>query len=102
MYIRLVNFKLRPGKKSEAMKIADEFVPAIKSQKGCEDCRFIMDDESREYGYVVFWKTKADADAASTVIGPRLIPKINEISTESASIHLYQAYEPAIVTNISA
>jgi quinol monooxygenase YgiN len=97
MYIRLVNFKLKPGNKSEVMKIADEFVPAIKSQKGCADCRFIMDEETSEYGFVVLWKTKQDADAASDIIGPRLIPKINKISVEPVKIHLYQAYEPVMV-----
>jgi hypothetical protein len=34
MYIRLVNFKAAPGKRSEVDSIADKFTPLIKAKPG--------------------------------------------------------------------
>ena len=94
MYARLVRFTLGPGARSAAEKVADEFVPAIRAQKGCKECVFIGDDEDGEYGMVVLWDTKEEADAAAAVIGPRLASTLAEIVKEPASMRLFEVYEP--------
>lgn len=94
MYIRLVTFKASPGKKSELIMIADKFVPLIKSQKGNDGCKFIIDDESGEYGMVIKWDTKEHADAAKAIVGPQLMPILNEIAGKPVDVKLYEVYEP--------
>lgn len=94
MYLRLVRISLDPGSQSDAHKLADEFVPAIKEQNGCNECVFFADDSTGDYGIVVFWNSKEDAEAAAPVIGPRLAQAISEISDEPADIKLFEVYEP--------
>jgi len=94
MYLRLVRFRLGPGARSTAEKLADEFVPAIKAQNGCSECVFITDDDVGEYGIVVHWDSKEDADAAAAAIGPRLSNALADITKEPASMRLFEVYEP--------
>ena len=93
MYIRLVNFKAAPGKRSEVDSIADKFIPLIKAKPGNKGCWFMMNDETDEYGMVIFWDTKENAESAKAAIGPELIPMLHAISTEPLNIKLYEAYE---------
>ena len=94
MYLRLVKITLEPGSRSAAQNLADEFVPAIKAQNGCNECVFFADDNSGDCGIVVLWNSKEDADAAAPVIGPRLAQAISEVSDEPANIRLFEVYEP--------
>ncbi len=93
MNIRLVQFSLGPGKRSAAEAIADKIVPAIRRQKGCDRCEFFADDEAGDYGIVVLWASKQAADAASSVIGPFLLPALADAKAKS-SIRLFDVYEP--------
>jgi len=94
MYLRLVRITLEPGSRSAAQKLADEFVPAIKDQNGCNECVFFADDNAGDYGIVVLWNSKEDAEAAAPVIGPRLAQAISEVSDEPANIKLFEVFEP--------
>jgi len=94
MYLRLVRITLEPDSHSAAQKLADEFVPAIKAQNGCNECVFFADDSTGDYGIVVLWNTIEDAEAAAPVIGPRLAQAIAEVSDEPANIKLFEVYEP--------
>ncbi len=94
MYVRLVNFTLGTGARSSAEKLADEFIPAIKAHDGCRECVFITDDDAGEYGIVVLWDSKDNADAAAAVIGPRLSKALAEFTEEPASMRLFEVYEP--------
>jgi hypothetical protein len=91
MYIRLVQFNLGTGKRSEAEAIADKIVPAIRSQKGCDRCEFIVDDAAGDYGMVVVWESKQAADAAFLVINPILTSALAGIKP---STRLFEVYEP--------
>ena len=93
MYIRLVTFKAAPGKKSEVTSIADKFIPLIKAKLGNKGCQFLMGEETDEYGMVIFWDTKENAEAAKAAIGPELIPMLHAMATEPLNIKLYEAYE---------
>jgi quinol monooxygenase YgiN len=92
MYIRLVTFQAAPGKKSEVAAIADQFIPHIKAKPGNRSCHFLMDDEAGEYGMVIFWDTKENADAAKAAIGPQLIPMLEAMASGPVKITLYEAY----------
>ncbi len=92
MFIRLVQFNLGRRNKAAAKELADSFLPKIRAQKGCQSVVMIMDDEEGDYGLVIHWHSKADADAAAQVIGPQLMPAIAEIATAEASVRLYEVY----------
>ena len=94
MYLRLVRITLEPGSSTAAHNLADEFVPAIKAQNGCNECVFFADDSAGEYGIVVLWNTKEDAEGAASVIGPRLAQALAEVSEKPANINLFEVYEP--------
>ncbi len=72
MFVRIVRFKFGPGKRAVAQALADDLVPAIREQAGCESVAVFGDDQDGEYGLLVRWDTQEHADAAATVISPRL------------------------------
>ena len=72
MYVRLVRFTFGPGKHSAAEDLANKLVPAIDAQKGCNSVALFGDATDGEYGLVVMWESKEDAEAAAAVIGPQL------------------------------
>ena len=94
MYVRIVRFTLEPGSRSIAEKLADDIVPAIRAQNGCNKCLFIVDDDTGDYGIVVLWDSKEDAGAAAAVIGPRLTKALSDITEVQDSRQLFEVYEP--------
>ena len=94
MYLRLVRFTLGEGARATAEKLADEFIPAIKAHAGCSECVFITDDAAGEYGIVVHWVSKENADVAAAAIGPRLSKALSEVAEGPASMRLFEVYEP--------
>jgi hypothetical protein len=94
MYVRMLNFQTDAGNKAEALEIMDTMIPVIKSQKGCSDCMFIMNETDGRYALLVMWETKENADAAAGVIGPRMLPALNKISKKPVSPLLYEVYQP--------
>jgi hypothetical protein len=94
MNFRLVQFSLGPGKRSVAEAIADEVVPAIRAQQGCDRCEFFADYEAGDYGIVVLWASKQAAEAAASVISPILTPLLVEAKKTAESRRLFDIYEP--------
>ena len=86
MQARLILFKLEPGSRSTAEKIADQFAPVLKSRKGFRDATFILDDEAGEYGAIVLWESKEDAEAAAEAL--------SGIAKETPRHPLFEVYEP--------
>lgn len=72
MYVRLVRFTMNGQGRAKAQGLANDLVPAIKSQPGCAGATFFGNESDGEFGLIVLWETKDDADAAAAVIGPRL------------------------------
>jgi hypothetical protein len=93
MNLRLVQFNLGPGRRSEAEAIADKVVPNIRKRPGCVRCEFFADPDSGDYGLVVLWESKEAAEAAASVIGPILMPLLKEAHI-SQSPRLFEVYEP--------
>ena len=94
MNLRLVQFHLGPGKRSEAESIADEVVPMIRKLPGCGRCEFFADYETGDYGLVVFWESKQAAGAAASVMGPIVARAMAEAGSTSDTKRLFDIYEP--------
>lgn len=93
MYTRLVRFTLGSGNRSAATELADMIIPVIRAQQGCKSVRLIMEDDGDEMGFVIQWATREDADAASQVVGPKLMPAIAAIAASPAVVQLFEDYE---------
>ena len=95
MNLRLVQFNLGPGRRPAAQAIADQIVPAIRAQKGCERCEFYGNEASGDYGLVALWTSVQAADAASSVISPMLHAAVTTAEAKGRpSIRLFEVYEP--------
>jgi hypothetical protein len=70
MFLRLVRFTLSDSG-SSAQTIADDLVPAIKEQAGCQSAVFFGAGDG-ECGLVVLWDSEDHANAAAAVIRPQL------------------------------
>jgi hypothetical protein len=97
MFIRMLNFQIQENKKADLITIMDNVVPKIRSLNGCKDCLFVMHESDDHYALLVFWNSRADADAAANFVGPQLLPALNRISKETVSPRLYEVYQTASV-----
>ena len=93
-YARLILFTLGPGTRSTGEAIADEMFPKVKAQKGFKDISFLLDAETGEYGAVVLWESKENAEAAKEALIPVLLSKIGDMVKSPPSIKLFEVYEP--------
>ncbi len=64
MYARRVLFTIGPGNRPFADQMMAKFDPALRSVPGFVDVTFFGDDDTGEYGSLVFWANKEAADAA--------------------------------------
>lgn len=94
MNLRLVQFNLGPGTHATAESIANRVVPLIRAQPGCDRCEFFGDNDSGDYGIVVVWASKQDANAAASVVSPVLFPLLQEAKATGDSRRLFEVYEP--------
>lgn len=94
MNLRLVQFNLGPGSRATAEAIANRVVPLIRAQPGCEHCAFFGDEQTGDYGIVVHWASKHDADAAASVVSPVLTPMLQHAKATGDSRKLFEVYEP--------
>ena len=72
MFARLVRFSLGPGNSDTAQSLADDLVPLINSQLGCQSVSVFGDDSDGECGIFVLWDTEDHAEAAAGVVRPKL------------------------------
>jgi hypothetical protein len=72
MYVRLVRFSLAPGDRAIAQALADDLAPKIAAMPGCTGVIVFGDDTDGQFGLVVNWSSRAEADAAAMIIGPQL------------------------------
>lgn len=92
MNLRLVQFNMADRSAAEAL--ANEIVPAIRSQPGCDRCVFFGDYEAGDYGLAVLWESQQAADAAAGVISPILMKGVESGSGTMQSRRLFEVYEP--------
>jgi hypothetical protein len=55
-----------------ASELARDLIPEISQQPGCRAVTCFGDAESGQYGLYVLWSSHEDADAAATIIAPKL------------------------------
>ena len=72
MFARLVRFSFGPAKSGNVQALADELVPLISSQPGCQSVSVFGDASDGESGIFVLWDTEDHAEAASGVVRPKL------------------------------
>ena len=94
MYAQLVIIALGPGMRSAAEKLADQFAPVIKTQKGFKSITFFGDEEGGEYGSFSLWETKEDAEADASVTNPQLGKILRDIAKAPPTRQFFEVYEP--------
>ncbi len=94
MYVRITTYKLRPGKREEALELARNVDPIIRSQKGFKQMYFFGDDETGEYGGMVLWDTKEDGQDAFNVVFPLVQQALQGRAQEPPKTGLYEVVEP--------
>ena len=72
MFARLVRFTLAPGSEGKAQQLADELVPLIAAQPGCQAVTIFGDHADGEYGVYVLWDKQTNADKAAGLVRPQL------------------------------
>lgn len=93
MHVRITTFKLGTGKRQEALEVAKQIDPVIRSQKGSKQMYFFGDDNSGEYGGMVFWDTKEDGEAAFNVVFPQVQQLLQGKVQEPPKTGLYEVVE---------
>ena len=93
MYVRITTFQLGPGKREEALEIANQMRPVVSAQKGFNRIHFFGDDETGEYGGMAFWDTKEDSEAAFKVIFPQVQQVLEGKVQEPPKTALYEVVE---------
>ncbi|GAC1361041.1 MAG: hypothetical protein NVS2B12_02680 [Ktedonobacteraceae bacterium] len=95
MYVRLVRFSLGPGKEEAINELAQDLIPAISTQTGCQGAICFGNKSSRDYGLFVQWDSQEHADAASAVIGPRLSQHLAGKVQGQPDRHLFEVIKSA-------
>jgi hypothetical protein len=88
MYLRLVRFTLSAAGRSSAQTMADDLIPRIKQQPGCQSATFFAGDDGSS-GLAVLWDTQDHADAASRVIRPQLDQHLSGNVTAPPDVQLF-------------
>jgi heme-degrading monooxygenase HmoA len=94
MYATLVMFTLGPETRSTAEKLAEQFAPVIRTQKGFKSITFLGDDAAGEYASLTIYESKEDAEAAGAGIGPQLEQALKGIVKGAPIIRLFEVREP--------
>ncbi len=93
MNLRLVQFNLGPGARATAIAIANQVVPVIRAQPGCDRAEFFGDREAGDYGMIVLWVSQHDADAAAGVVSPILSAALAEANATGERRRLFEVFE---------
>lgn len=90
VFARLVRFSIGAGHLSQARALADDLVPLITSQPGCESAVVFGDDGDGEYGLFVLWDSQEHADAAAPLVRPQLDEHLAGLIQQPPDARLYE------------
>lgn len=93
MYANQIMFTLGPGKRPLADQLAADFAPLLAQREGFQAVTFLADDEIGEYGALVVYSTKEDADSTFELLSPRLRQAIEEVTQEHPTRRLFEIVE---------
>ncbi len=94
MYAQLSMITLGPGMLSTAEKLADQFAPVLKAQKGFKKVTFFGDDAKGDYGSFSLWESKEDAEAEAEAVRPQLEQAVSGIAKAPPTRRFFEVYEP--------
>jgi hypothetical protein len=78
-----------------AADLARDLVPEISRQPGCHAVTCFGDADSGEYGLYVLWNSQEEADAAATIIAPKLAHHLTGNVLMPPDRQLFQVIESA-------
>lgn len=88
----MLNFETDPQNKAKALESIDAIIPKIKSLDGCEKIMFLTEGDQR-FSLLVFWNSRAHAEAAAGIIGPQLLPVVSEIAKGTVKPVTYDVHQ---------
>ena len=74
-------------------QLADRVSAAYRSEPGFQHVTFLADDASGEYGYISFWDTKEEAEAAGAKMNPQLQEAVRDMLKGQPTIRLFEVHE---------
>ncbi len=95
MYARLVLMKLGPGMRETAEQLASRQDAALKQEQGYVGSTWLGSEAEGEYGSLVPWDTKEDADAAFAKLFPPMQEQIEGLLKAPPVNELYEVFEPS-------
>lgn len=96
MYAVLSQFTVAPGMWAQMAKSTDRFYAQVKTMKGYKQATFFADNDAGKYNALVMWDSKASADAAYAVLGPRVQQGLGPILKGPTVRQGFDTYEPKV------
>lgn len=93
MYASLSMITLGPGMRATGEKLADQFTPVLRAQKGFKGVTFFGDEAIGEYASLSLWESKEDAEDAAAVIAPQLEQAVSGIVKGPPTRRFFEVYE---------
>ena len=93
MYARLVLFTLGSGMRLTAEKVMGRFPAGMRAAKGFKGVTFLGDDTTGQYGALVLWESKGDAEAHFEVAFPQLQSALEGIAKAPPTATLFEVVE---------
>ena len=98
MYVRLNMFSVGSGQRAEFERLADQFAPIFRAQKGFKSVTFFEADAAAgEYGSFSLWDTREDAEAADAALMPQLQQAVSGLGVQMRGTpirRIGEVYEP--------
>jgi hypothetical protein len=89
VFLRLVQFTLSDGNRSYASAMANDLIPKIKQQPGCQSASFFGGGADGVSGLCVLWDSEEHAAAAAGVISPQLQQHLAGRVSSQPAMNLY-------------
>jgi heme-degrading monooxygenase HmoA len=72
MYARVTQFQMKPGRRDDAVRIADqEILPGMKEDQGFRHIYVLVDEQGTDGMVITLWETAADEQASRAKVGQR-------------------------------
>ncbi len=96
MYARLNTLQLDPASHDQMLKLADQFAPIFRRQRGFRSVTFLADEARGEYGSFSLWDTREAAEAASEAMRQELQQAMGRAGLQpqgALAPRLFEVYE---------
>jgi hypothetical protein len=93
MVVMLTFLKIKPESPQQPQALADIWGAILRGRKGYKSSVFFGDDATREYGSIVIWESKEDAEYAEELFSEFKEP-LRGNSRDTIRHKLYKIIEP--------